>query len=79
METRIDALGRIVVPKPLRDRMGLTAGTVLDISWYDDGIRLVVGGRTARLVETEDGGLVADSDTEVTDETLFGVIDAGRR
>lgn len=74
----MDALGRVVVPKALRDRLGLTAGTVLDISWYDDGLRLVVGGRTARLVESE-SGLVAESDTVVTDDMVFDAIEAGRR
>ena len=31
METTIDAVGRIVVPKPLRDALGLTPGTTVDI------------------------------------------------
>lgn len=79
MEARIDSLGRLVVPKQLRDELGLEAGTVVDISRYGDGLRLVVGGRTARLVTDEDGHLVAESDTVVTDEMVFSLIDAGRR
>jgi AbrB family looped-hinge helix DNA binding protein len=78
METKIDALGRIVVPKALRDQHGLTAGTKLDISWYDGGLRLVLGGRTARIVETEDGPVI-QSDTVVTDEMMYAAIDAGRK
>jgi hypothetical protein len=35
-------------------------------------------GRTARL-RTIDGALVAESDTPVTDEIVFGLLDAGRR
>ena len=78
MEASVDAVGRIVVPKPLRDALGLTPGTVVDISLYGAGLAVIPGGRTARLVE-EDGVLVADSDTVVTDEEVFRLIDAGRR
>ena len=78
METTIDGLGRIVVPKALRDALGLAPGTRVDVSRYGAGLQLVPSGRTARLVE-EDGALVAVSDTAVTDDVLFGLIDAGRR
>ncbi len=78
MQTTIDGAGRIVVPKALRDALGLTPGSTVDISLYGAGLQLVPGGRTARLVE-EDGVLVAVSDTVVTDEMVFTLIDAGRR
>jgi len=79
MKTRMDAMGRIVVPKALRDALGLSAGSVMDISRYGDGLRVVPGGRTARLVESGDGGLVAESETVIDDDIVFGLIDAGRR
>lgn len=78
MRTSVDAVGRIVIPKPLRDALGLTPGATVDISRYGSGLRLVPAGRIARLVE-EDGELVATGDTTLEDEQLFGVIDAGRR
>jgi AbrB family looped-hinge helix DNA binding protein len=78
METSIDAAGRIVVPKPIREALGLAPGTVLDVSSYGAGLTLVPRGRTARLIE-EDGHLVADSDRTVSDEEIFDLIDAGRR
>jgi AbrB family looped-hinge helix DNA binding protein len=37
MRTTIDTAGRLVVPKPLRDMLGLTGGEELDISVRDDG------------------------------------------
>lgn len=78
MEATIDSVGRIVVPKALRDALGLGPGTRVDLSLYGAGIQLIPAGRTARIVE--DGGrLVADADTVVTDEDVFGLIDAGRR
>ena len=78
VEATIDSVGRIVVPKPLRDALGLKAGMSLDVSVYGGALHLVPGGRTARLV-MEDGALVAQSDTVVTDDVLFGSIDSGRR
>ncbi len=78
MEASIDSMGRIVVPKVLRDALGLTPGTKVDISRYGPGLTLVPSGRTARLVE-EDGRLVATGDTVIDDEVIFGLIDAGRR
>ncbi len=78
METTIDAVGRIVVPKPLRDALGLTPGSKVDISRYGSGLQIVPGGRTARLVE-ENGVLVATGDTMIDDDDVFALIDAGRR
>jgi AbrB family looped-hinge helix DNA binding protein len=78
VEVTIDQMGRILLPKALRDRLGLVAGAVIDISDYGDGLHLAPAGRTARL-ERHDGKLVAVSDTVITDEDVLGLIDAGRR
>ncbi len=78
MEATIDSLGRIVVPKPLRDALGLTPGTTVDISRYGAGLQLLPAGRTARLT-SESGALVATSATDIDDATVFALIDAGRR
>ena len=71
-------MGRIVVPKPLRDALGLTTGSRVDVSRYGAGLALVPAGRTARLVE-ESGVLVATGATAIDDDDVFGLIDAGRR
>ena len=78
MEVSIDSVGRIVVPKPFRDALGLTPGTTVDISRYGAGLQLLPSGRTARLTE-ESGVLVATGDTAIDDEIVFGLIDSGRR
>ena len=78
METTIDSLGRIVVPKALRDALGLTPGTKVDLSRYGSGLQLIPARRTAQL-RTVGDALVADSSTPVTDEIVFGLLDAGRR
>lgn len=78
MKASIDSVGRIVVPKPLRDALGLTPGTTVDISRYGSGLQLLPEGRTARLVDN-DGVLVATGETVIDDDDVFGLIDAGRR
>ena len=78
METSIDSVGRIVIPKPLRDALGLTAGSTVDISRYGAGLQLLPTGRTARLVD-DSGVLVATGDTVIDDADVFGLIDTGRR
>ena len=78
METTVDSVGRIVVPKALRDALGLRPGSTVDISRYGAGLQLVPTGRTAQLVE-EDGALVATGQTPIDDDTVFGLIDSGRR
>jgi AbrB family looped-hinge helix DNA binding protein len=74
----IDSGGRVLVPKALRDAMGLRPGTVVDISRYGAGLQLIPAGRTARIVD-ERGVRVATGDTEIGDEEVFALIDAGRR
>lgn len=78
MKSSIDAVGRVVVPKPLRDALGLTPGSTVDISRYGAGLQLLPTGRTAELVD-ESGVLVAAGTATVDDEMVFRLIDAGRR
>jgi AbrB family looped-hinge helix DNA binding protein len=78
MKASIDSVGRIVVPKPFRDALGLIPGSTVDISRYGAGLQVIPSGRTAQLVE-EDGVLVATGTTVIDDEDVFGLIDAGRR
>jgi len=67
-----------VLPKLIREALGLLPGTKVDISPYGAGVQVVPTGRTARLVE-EGGVLVSVGDTPVDDDVLFALIDAGRK
>jgi AbrB family looped-hinge helix DNA binding protein len=78
MKAAIDSVGRLVVPKPFRDALGLLPGSTVDISRYGAGLQVVPSGRTAQLID-EDGALVATGTTVIDDEDFFGLIDAGRR
>ncbi|PRC48226.1 AbrB family transcriptional regulator, partial [Mycobacterium sp. ITM-2017-0098] len=58
---------------------GLVPGSTVDISAYGGGLLVTPGGRTARLERAEDGRLVANAETVVTDEMMFAIVDSGRR
>ncbi len=79
MEATVDSGGRLLLPKALRDLLGITPGSTVDISLYGQGLQVTPGGRTARLAKGADGRLVAESETTVTDEVVFALIDSGRR
>jgi AbrB family looped-hinge helix DNA binding protein len=68
MKTTIDKAGRVVVPKVLRDEVGLTAGEV-DIVVDGAGLRIEVQPR-ARLVEEDGVLIVAGAGENLTDEML---------
>lgn len=78
MEATVDSVGRIVLPKALRDRLGLTPGMVVDVTQYGDGLHVAPGGRTARL-ERREGALVAVSDTPIDDGDVFSLLESIRR
>lgn len=78
MKAAIDSVGRVVVPKPLRDALGLQPGSEVEISRYGAGLQLVPAGRTAQVV-LEGGVPVATGDTTIDDEVVFGLLEAGRR
>ena len=78
MKAVVDSVGRVVVPKPLRDALGLQAGSEVEISRYGAGLQLVPAGRTAQVV-LEGGVPVVTGDTKIDDDIVFGLLDAGRR
>ena len=51
MKTSIDKAGRVVIPASLRERAGLTAGSVLDVSIDDGAVRLERIAPGPRLVK----------------------------
>ncbi len=57
MQVQIDRAGRIVLPKKLRQRLGLRSGAALTIEETADGLLLRPTGRQPALIE-ENGVLV---------------------
>lgn len=81
MRTTIDAAGRIVVPKPVRDAMGLEAGRVIDVVFTDGRIEIELAPADVH-VDTS-GGLPrlvpAEKLPPLTDEQVRDALEATRR
>lgn len=78
MKLTMDKAGRIVLPKSIRDSLGMSDGGSFDVSIYGEGVQLIPGGRTAQLAE-RDGKLVATSGTVITDDDVFALLDSIRK
>ena len=50
METTIDKFGRILIPKDLRDNLGLTEGTTLSVEASENQVILTPVGAASPLV-----------------------------
>jgi AbrB family looped-hinge helix DNA binding protein len=55
MRTTIDAAGRIVVPKALRDAMGLTAGRQVDVVFTDGRLEIEIAPAEVEIEMGDDG------------------------
>ena len=55
MRTTIDAAGRIVVPKRLRDEMGIQPGQVLDLEVKDGRLQVEIASIDIRLERRRHG------------------------
>jgi AbrB family looped-hinge helix DNA binding protein len=59
MQVTVDRVGRIVIPKPLRDALGIGPDTVLDVTTDGGGIRLELPRKGGRTILIRDGLPVA--------------------
>ena len=81
MRTTIDKAGRVVVPKAMRDALGLRGGAEIEIALVDGHIEIEPVASHIRL-ERKDGRLVAVSDREMpvlTAEMVRDVLEQIRR
>jgi AbrB family looped-hinge helix DNA binding protein len=79
MRTTIDAAGRLVVPKPLRDELGFSPGVELELEAVDGRLQVAVPSRV-RLEQGPHGvRFAADADDALTTEQVRGLIERGRR
>jgi AbrB family looped-hinge helix DNA binding protein len=47
MAQRVGAKGQVVIPKPLRDELGLVPGSEVDFERDGDGVRILPAGAAA--------------------------------
>ncbi len=79
MRTTIDAAGRLVVPKPLREELGFAPGTELELDAVDGRLEVAVPSRVR--VERGPHGVrfAAEEQDRLTGEQLRSLIERGRR
>jgi AbrB family looped-hinge helix DNA binding protein len=81
MRSAIDSAGRVVIPKPLRERLGLGQGQEVDIRERDGRIEIEPAPTPMSLVKRS-GGPVAVPNEELpplTDEIVRATIELTRR
>ncbi len=81
MKTTIDRSGRVVVPRPIRQKLGLLGGEELEVEERDGLIEMRPATTDVRIVETAEGP-VAQPLTELppmTDEMVREVLEKVRR
>lgn len=82
MRTTIDSAGRIVVPKAIRDDLGLSGGEEVEITRRDGRIEIEPVTVPMRVVRRDDGGVVIETDQEMpvlTVERVREVLERVRR
>jgi AbrB family looped-hinge helix DNA binding protein len=79
MRTTIDAAGRLVVPKSLRDRLGFAPGTELQLEEVDGRLEITVPSRV-RIVEGPHGPyFTADDAPPLSVADVRELMERGRR
>lgn len=81
MRSAIDAAGRVVIPKELRDRLGLTRGRPVLIRERDGHIEIEPAGTAMSLVQGRHGPVAqAEEDLPpLTDEIVRETLERTRR
>ncbi|UJP10893.1 AbrB/MazE/SpoVT family DNA-binding domain-containing protein [Microbacterium sp. KUDC0406] len=81
MSITIDAAGRLVVPKSVRDAMGLRPGIPVDVTFVDGHIEIEYAPIRAKIdTSAELPRLIPDGDVEsIDDEIVRSVLDSTRR
>jgi AbrB family looped-hinge helix DNA binding protein len=81
MRATIDAGGRVVVPKAIRERLGLDPGVEVELTERDAILEIAPVTTPMRLVE-RDGHVIAETDREMpvlTTEVVRDVVERLRR
>ncbi len=77
MRTTIDKAGRLVIPKALRDHLGLVPGDV-DVEIDGAALRVQAVGDQAELIEENGRLVIAATGTPLSADTVRDLIDEDR-
>jgi bifunctional DNA-binding transcriptional regulator/antitoxin component of YhaV-PrlF toxin-antitoxin module len=78
MHVSIDRVGRVVIPKPLRDQLGFSADMPLQAEVIDGHLELSTSHEPAKLVKGPHGPSFAATGTPITDEDVRRTLEAVR-
>ncbi len=81
MQTTIDAAGRIVIPKSVRDRLGLVPGEPLELHEREGRIEIEPAPTPMRLARTKHGAVAVPDGKlpPLTDEIVRSTLERVRR
>lgn len=81
MRSAIDSAGRLVIPKPLRDRLGLAGGQALEIREHDGRIEIEAAPTPMKLVKRRDGPVAVPREAlpPLTDDMVRATLERTRR
>ena len=81
MRTSLDAAGRVVIPKEMRDRLGLRRGHALDIRERDGRIEIEPAATAMSLVRGPGGAIAvyAEKLPALTEELVRDTLEHTRR
>jgi AbrB family looped-hinge helix DNA binding protein len=79
MKTTIDAAGRLVIPKPLREELGFSAGATLDVAVVDGHLEVAIPSRV-RIDQGPHGvRFAAETSERLTAQQVREAMERGRR
>lgn len=81
MRSTIDAAGRVVIPKPIRVRLGLTEGVAIEIHERDGTIEIEAAPTPMSLVESGEGAVAVPQHEipPLTDDLVRATLERTRR
>jgi AbrB family looped-hinge helix DNA binding protein len=78
MQVTIDSAGRIVVPKPLREELGLSPETTMEIEVVDGHLEISTTFQPAVVAEGPNGPVVAPTGTAISERDVRRLLEAAR-